>query len=152
MSEATTPVTTPADQDILDAFPSDPIDHDNKEWYRGRLQQRLLVNRCADCGTWSQPPRGLCPACWSEAVVATEVSGRGTVYLTMLLHQGPAVPGVDYSEPHPVVTVELDEQPGLRVTATMTGLPVEDIRIGMPVELTWIDRGGEPTPAFRAID
>ena len=145
-------MTTPSDQDILEAFPLHPIDHDNKEIYRGRLQKRLLVNRCADCGTWSQPPRGLCPACWSDAVVATEVSGRGTVYLTMLLHQGPVVPGVDYSEPHPVVTVELEEQSGLRITATMTGLPADEIRIGMPVELAWIDRDGEPTPAFRVIE
>ncbi|ABH00526.1 conserved hypothetical protein (plasmid) [Rhodococcus jostii RHA1] len=145
-------MTTPSDQDILEAFPLDPIDHDNKEIYRGRLQKRLLVNRCGECKSWSQPPRGICPVCWSDAVEATEVSGRGTIYLTMLLHQGPPAPGVDYSEPHPVVTVELDEQPGLRVTTTIVGLPVDQVQIGMKVELTWIDRGGEPTPAFRAIE
>jgi uncharacterized OB-fold protein len=144
-------VTAPTDQQVLDSFPNDPVDHDNKEYYRARLQRRLVINRCADCGRWSQPPRGICPACWSDAVVATEVSGRGTVYLTLMLHQGPQVPGVDYSTPHPVVVVELEEQPGLRVTATMTGVANEDIRIGMPVELTWLDRGGEPTPAFRPV-
>jgi uncharacterized OB-fold protein len=142
-------MTAPTDQQVLDAFPNDPIDHDNKESYRGRLQHRLLVNKCADCGRWSQPPRGICPSCWSDGVQATEVSGRGTVYLTMLLHQGPPAPGVDYTTPHPVVAVELVEQEGLRVTAAMVETPLADIHIGMPVELTWISRDGEPTPAFR---
>jgi uncharacterized OB-fold protein len=142
-------VTAPTDQQVLDSFPDAPIDHDNKEYYRGLLQRRLLVNRCTDCGRWSQPPRGICPACWSDAVVPTEVSGRGTVYLTMLLHQGPQVDGVDYSTPHPVVLVDLEEQEGLRATATVADVANEDIRIGMPVELTWLERGGAPTPAFR---
>jgi uncharacterized protein len=142
-------MTAPSDQQVLDSFPNAPIDHDNKEYYRGLLQRRLLVNRCGDCGRWSQPPRGICPACWSDDVAPTEVSGQGTVYLTMFLHQGPQVPGVDYSTPHPVVLVELAEQPGLRVTTTMVDIANEDIRIGMPVELTWIERGGEPVPAFR---
>lgn len=140
---------SPSDEQVLESFPNDPIDHDNKEHYRGRLQRRLLINRCRDCGSWSQPPRGICPACWSDAVEATEVSGRGTVYLTMLLHQGPPAPGVDYDSPHPVVVVELAEQPGLRFTAAMVGTDLDDVRIGTPVELTWIERGGEPTPAFR---
>lgn len=142
-------MTIPTDQQVLDTFPNDPIDHDNKEHYRGRLQRRLLINRCADCGTWSQPPRGICPACWSDRVAATAVSGRGTVYLTMFLHQGPPAPGVDYATPHPVVVVELVEQAGLRYTAAMVDTPREEIRIGAPVELTWIDRAGAPTPAVR---
>lgn len=139
----------PTDEQVLDAFPSAPIDHDNKEHYRGRLQHRLLINKCTDCGTWSQPPRGICPACLSDRVQATAVSGRGIVYLTVFLHQGPPAPGVDYSSPHPVVAVELEEQDGLRFTAALVDAPLSDIRIGMPVELTWIDREGEPTPAFR---
>jgi uncharacterized OB-fold protein len=78
------------------------------------------------------------------------VSGRGTIHLLMLLHQGPPAPGVDYSVgPHPVATVELVEQPALRFTSTVVDCPVGDLAIGMPVELTWIDRDGVPFPAFR---
>lgn len=142
-------MTAPTDQQVLDSFPNAPVDHDNKEYYRGLLQHRLLVNRCSECGRWSQPPRGICPACWSDAVVPTEVSGAGTVYLTMFLHQGPEVADVDYGTPYPVVLVELAEQAGLRVTATMIDVENEDIRIDMSVRLSWIDRAGEPTPVFR---
>jgi hypothetical protein len=68
----------------------------------------------------------------------------------MLLHQGPEAPGVDYrAGPHPVATVELVEQVGLRFTSTVIGAPVSAIHIGMPVELTWIERDGAPFPAFQ---
>jgi uncharacterized OB-fold protein len=94
----------------------------------------------------------MCPACWSWKVVPTAVSGRGTVHLFITLHQGPAAEGVDYAKaPHPVVTVELAEQAGLRFTGTMVGCALGDIRIGMPVEATWIERNGSPYPAFRPV-
>ena len=68
----------------------------------------------------------------------------------MLLHQGPPAPGVDYSAgPHPVATVELDEQSALRLTTTIIDCPVDDIAIGQSVELAWIERDGAPFPVFR---
>jgi uncharacterized OB-fold protein len=48
-----------------------------------------------------------------------------------------------------VVTVELDEQPGLRFTSTVVGAPNDDIRIGRRVALDWVDRSGNPMPVFR---
>ncbi|CAB4364073.1 MAG: hypothetical protein F2681_08705 [Actinobacteria bacterium] len=52
-------------------------------------------------------------------------AGNGTIHLAVFLHQGPPAEGVDYSTPYPVVTVELDEQPGLR----FTGTPVPAFRL-----------------------
>jgi len=63
--------------------------------------------------------------------------------------QGPPAEGVDYTDGYPVATVELEEQPGLRFTSTVIGVPKEDIVIGAPVELDWIERGGRPLPVFR---
>ena len=72
------------------------------------------------------------------------------MHLLMRLHQGPPAPGVDYAAgPYPVVTVELEEQPALRITSTVVDCAAEDIRIGMEVELAWIDRHGAPFPVFR---
>jgi hypothetical protein len=48
-----------------------------------------------------------------------------------------------------VVTVELDESPGLRFTGAIVGAPNEAIRIGRRVRLDWIERGGAPLPVFR---
>jgi uncharacterized protein len=138
------------DADLVEKFAAVRIDHDNKAFYRGWLEKRLLMNRCHDCGRWHHPPKPICPYCWSNRIEPTEVSGRGTVYLLMLLHQGPAAPGVDYTKgPHPVATIELVEQVGLRYTSTVIGIPVGDIHIGMPVELAWIERDGVPFPVFQ---
>jgi uncharacterized OB-fold protein len=84
-------------------------------------------------------------------VVPTAVSGKGSIFMAIFLHQGPPAEGVDYSTPHPVVTVELVEQPGLRVTTTVIGSPNEHITIGAQVELDWIERAGVPVPAFRLV-
>ena len=138
------------DAGLVECFPYAQIDHDNKHMYRGWIDKRLLVNRCEDCAVFHHPPKPVCPRCWSSALRPTEVSGRGIVHLTILLHQGPPAPGVDYAKgPHPVVTVELDEQAGLRFTSTVVDCPLEEVRIGLPVELDWVDRFGSPFPVFR---
>jgi uncharacterized protein len=137
------------DEALVALFRSYPIDHDNKVAFRGRLHHELLVNRCAECGTWHQPPRPICPVCWSSNVVATPVSGRGVIFMAIFLHQGPPAPGVDYATPYPVVTVELDEQPGLRFSSTVVDAANDDIVIGTPVVLDWLDREGVPVPVFR---
>jgi len=136
------------DEELLKRLPDTLIDHDNKEFYRGWLDHRLLIDRCESCGNWFHPPSAVCPECWSRRVTPTEVSGRGTVHLLVRLHQGRPAPGVDYSTPHPVATVELVEQEGLRLTSTIVRCPAENMRIGMPVQLAWVDRYGEPYPVF----
>jgi uncharacterized OB-fold protein len=139
----------PSDAELVETFAAVAIDRDNQHFYRGWLDHELRVNRCADCGRWHHPPKPMCPACWSWNVVPTAVSGRGTVHLLMWLHHGPAPGGAaETAAPHPVVVVELAEQTGLRITSTIVGSPAESVRIGMPVEVAWIDRDGVPFPAF----
>jgi uncharacterized OB-fold protein len=139
-----------SDAELVERFPWVQLDHDNKQLFRGWLERRLLLRRCVECGRFHHPPKPICPECWSSRVEPTEVSGRGVVHLAMFLHQGPPAPGVDYARgPHPVVTVDLEEQPGLRFTSTIVDCPREAIRIGLPVELVWIERYGAPFPAFR---
>lgn len=141
---------TASDAALVDRFPWVQISHDNKHLFRGWLERRLLLNRCRDCQRFHHPPKPICPGCWSWRVEPTPVSGRGVIHLAMFLRQGAPAPGVDYARsPHPVVTVELEEQAGLRFTSTVVDAPLESIRIGAPVELAWIDRYGAPFPVFR---
>jgi uncharacterized OB-fold protein len=138
-----------SDERLWELFRGSGVDHDSAPHFRGRLERRLLINRCYDCGTWHHSPKPVCPTCLSERITATDVSGAGTIFLIVFLHQGPPAEGVDYSSPYPVVTVELDEQPGLRYSSTVVGSPNEEIRIGRRVVLDWIDRAGAPLPVFR---
>lgn len=140
------------DAELVERFSYLQVDRDNAALHRGWLARELRMNRCVSCGRWHHPPRPMCPSCWSWDVVATPVSGRGTVHLLMRLHQGPPAPGVDYSaDPYPVATVELDEQESLRFTSTVVGCPASEVHIGMRVELDWIDRHGAPFPVFRPV-
>jgi uncharacterized OB-fold protein len=138
------------DAALVERFPWVQVDHDNKHLFRGWLDRRLLINRCDDCGRFHHPPKPICPECWSTSLTPTEVSGRGVVHLAMFLRQGPPAPGVDYQKgPHPVVTVELEDQEGLRFSSTVVDCALDDVRIGLPVELAWIERYGAPFPVFR---
>lgn len=137
------------DAELVERFKHTAVDHNNKDFYRGLLEHELRINRCADCGRYHQPPRPMCPSCWSWNVTPTAVSGRGTIHLLMNLHQGPPAPGVDYAKgPHPVVTVELVEQANLRFTSTVINAALDSLHIGMPVKLAWIERHGAPFPVF----
>ncbi len=140
------PVT---DQELVARYPGHPVDLDSAAHYRGRIERRLLINRCDDCGAWHHPPMPICPSCWSASITPTEVSGSGTIHLMMLLHQGPPAEGVDYATPYPIVTVDLDDAPGVRFTSTVLGADDADIAIGRRVSLDWFERGEAVIPAFR---
>lgn len=138
------------DAALVEQFPWVQITHDSKHHFRGWLDKRLLINRCDDCNHFHHPPKPVCPDCWSTNLTPSEVSGSGTVHLAMHLHQGAPAPGVDYSKgPHPVVSVDLEGTDGTRFSSTVIDLPVEEVVIGLPVELTWIERYGAPFPVFR---
>ncbi|MET0830390.1 MAG: Zn-ribbon domain-containing OB-fold protein [Microbacterium sp.] len=137
------------DAEVAERLPDAWIDQDNVAFFRGLLDRRLLINRCADCSRYHSPPRPFCPTCWSDDVRPTEVSGRGTLHSFTVLHVGPPFPDADYAAGYPVGVIDLEEQPGVRATAKIVGVRNEEIRIGMPVELTWIERDGAPVPAFR---
>jgi uncharacterized OB-fold protein len=137
------------DDEVLAAYPKTRLDHLNKFFYSGLLRRELILGRCAACQTWQTPLRPLCASCWSTDVVPTPVSGRGTVFLLTLLHQGPAASGVDYSDGWPLAAIELEEQPGLRLSGTIVEYTPEHLRVGLPVTVTWIERDGSPWYAFR---
>ena len=93
----------------------------------------LEILRCQKCGTWIHYPKPACWNCSASDLQPEPVSGRGTVYSYTVTHQD--VPG--YTAPFAVVIVELEEQKGLRMVSNVVDVPPEDVRIGMPVEVTF---------------
>jgi len=141
----------PSDQEVFDAYPRVPIDRDNIEHYRGLMTGRLLINRCDRCGYWVYPHRPLCPECLSWDVRPTEVSGRGRVYMFTLIYQE-RDPNIVLYGPLVAAAVELAEQPGLRYLAPIVHVEIGDIRLDMPVQLTWISKAGTPELAFEPVE
>jgi uncharacterized OB-fold protein/acyl dehydratase len=125
--------------------PRPALTQDNAFWFEGARQHRLLIQRCKQCGTLRHPPRPMCSECRSYEWDVVDASGRGTVYSFVVNHY-PQVPAFDY--PLAVGLIELEE--GTRLVANVIGVDPGDIRVGMAVEVEWVDHDPELSlPAFR---
>ena len=102
-------------------------------FWEATARRKLEILRCQTCKTWVHYPKPSCWNCSSMDLKPEEVSGRGTVYSYTVTHQD--VPG--YTAPFAVVIVELEEQAGLRMVSNVIDVPPDDVRIGMPVEVTF---------------
>lgn len=136
-----------SDEDVFAAFPGAHIDYDNIAHYRGLLAGQLLINRCSECGYWVYPHRPLCPQCLSWDVKPTPISGAGKVFMFTLIYQE-RDPNEHLRQPVVVAAIELAEQRGLRYLARVVNCPVNEIKLDMPVRLTWMERDGQKTPVF----
>ncbi|AVP70436.1 hypothetical protein GS504_17475 [Rhodococcus hoagii] len=125
--------------------PRPALNADNAFWFEAAKEHRLVIQRCTNCGVLRHPTGPMCGACQSLNWDTVDASGRGIVYSFVVNHH-PQIPGFEY--PLIVATIELEE--GTRLIANMTGIAPDDVEIGMPVELDWIDADPDLTlPAFR---
>jgi len=99
------------------------------EYWSALASGRLLVQRCPECDSSQFYPRALCVSCGSDPVWQ-EASGHGTVHTFTVIRQN-GLPSFRDEVPYVVAMIELDEGP--RMMGNVTGCPVEDVRIGMPV-------------------
>ena len=108
--------------------PRPALTQDNRFFFDGAKEHKLLIQRCTTCGTLRHPPRPSCGHCRSFEWDTVVASGRGTVYSFVVNHY-PQVPAFDY--PLVVALVELEE--GTRLVANVCDVAPEDMFIGMPV-------------------
>jgi uncharacterized protein len=129
-------------------WPIPQITDENGAFWTGGRDGELLIIRCTSCGYWIHPPAPRCPQCLSDAVEPQAVSGRGTVYSYTINRQA-WVPGLEV--PFVIAMVELDEQPGLRLMTNIVNCPPEEVEIGMPVEVAFVERGEAFIPVFHTL-
>lgn len=127
-----------------------PIPRVTKElapFFAAAKRRQLVVQRCTGCGLLRFPPREVCSRCWSREAEWTPVSGRGEVFSFYLMHQV-YHPGFAAEVPYPVVVIALEEGP--HMMSNVVGCAPREVRIGMPVEVTFEDVSDEVTlPKFR---
>jgi uncharacterized OB-fold protein len=129
-------------------WPIPQITDDNRAFWTGGHGGELLMTRCAGCGYYLHPPSPRCPMCLSDSIEPQAVSGHGRVY-TFTINRRAWVPGLEV--PFVLAIVELDEQPGLRLMTNIVDCPPEEVEIGMPVEVTFVQRGDAFVPVFRQV-
>lgn len=131
---------------LLPFRPLPALDELNRAFWTGGADGRLHLQRCGACGTWLHPALPRCRACLSTELGFHPVSGRGEIHTFTVNHQQ-WIPGAD---PYAIVLVQLDEQPGLRVLANLRECDLDDIHIGMRVEVCFEHQGEEHwLPQFR---
>lgn len=121
-------------------------DDDTAAFWTGGREGQLLITTCADCGFRTHSPSPRCPSCYGDNVSPQPVSGRGHVYSFTINRQQWSP---DLEVPYVIAIVELEEQHGLRLLTNVIGCPVEEVEIGMPVEVTFEERGAAFLPMFR---
>lgn len=125
--------------------PRPAVNRDNAFFFEGAKHHRLLIQRCTGCALLRHPPGPCCPACGSLEWDTAEAGGRGEVYSFVVSHH-PKHPAFD--TPYLVAVVALAE--GTRLITNLTGVAPEDVTIGMPVVLDWLDADPDLTlPVFR---
>ncbi|MCK2219543.1 Zn-ribbon domain-containing OB-fold protein [Actinomadura sp. ATCC 31491] len=96
----------------------------------------LVVQRCAGCGRWVQLPEAACPWCGSGELAFEPVAGTGEVHTFTVVHRSFA-PGYQGREPYVMAWVDLAA--GVRAFGHIVGCAPEEVRVGMPVRVTFVD-------------
>jgi len=120
-----------------------------RPFFEAAKRHELVVQRCKQCGTHRFPAREICSSCLSREVQWVPVSGVGEVFSYNVMHQV-YHPGFAGAVPYAVVVVKLAE--GAKMNSNLVGVPLEAIRIGMPVQVVFEDINEEVTlPKFTPV-
>ena len=114
-------------------------------FWEGSRNGELRIQQCSDCRLFRHLPMPMCPQCSSLDYNWTKVSGRGVVYSYVIVRH-PVHPAISEKNqvPYNLCMIELEEQEGLRICSNVLQVAPEDIRIDMPVRVTFIPAVDEP--------
>jgi len=108
------------------------VDADNKAYYDGCARGELLLQRCVDTKKFQFYPRP-CSVYTGGKVEWVKSSGKGNVHTFSVIRRNYPEP---YLEPFtPYVVAMIDVAEGVRMMSNVTGCALEDVKIGMPVEV-----------------
>jgi uncharacterized protein len=129
------------------AQPSPVTTRWSERFWEGTEAGELLLQRCLDCGKFVGYPKVFCPHCYSHELEWVRSAGHGTVYTYSSVVANPPSTFVD-ELPYTIVLVDLDE--GVRFLSRLIDVEPDEIRCGMPVEVTFVaHEDGKMMPFFR---
>ncbi|MBI2863255.1 MAG: OB-fold domain-containing protein [Chloroflexi bacterium] len=107
-----------------------------KPFWEAAQRHELIIPRCKRCGEFFWYPRELCPHCLSFDWEWQRVQGKGRVYTFTIVRQ-PQYPAFNADVPYVFAIIQLNE--GIRMVSNVVGCPVEEVKVDMPVEVTFDD-------------
>ncbi len=121
-----------------EGMPIPAVEFDTKEFWDGCKQHKLLIQRCKRCGTFRHAPVPVCWNCYSFEHELVESQGVGEVFSYIIVHH-PVHPATKDVVPYNAIVVQLKDCGQVKLTSNLLGIKNEEIKIGMPVKLTWED-------------
>src|SRR5262249_13214984 len=94
----------------------------------------MALQQCTSCGRFRYPPRLTCPSCLSEDGRWSQVTGRGQVYVSLVMCNAYGAAWED-SVPYNIALIELDE--GIRMWSNVIGCDPDAVHIGDRVEVVY---------------
>jgi uncharacterized OB-fold protein len=122
------------------------VDPDSAGFWEAAARGHLAIARCTECRRWQQPPMEVCRFC-GGTLAFEPVSGRGTVFSFIVVRQV-TVPG--HEPPYVVASVQLEEDPTVRLTAVVRA-PVDEVEVGTPVQVDLVPTGADQPPAIEFV-
>jgi uncharacterized OB-fold protein len=120
-----------------------PVAADDAFFWEAAADDRLVIQRCADCGALRHPPAPMCGACGSLRWDVQDAVGRGHIvsWITSLHPNRPD------DLPRVVILVQLEE--GTRLVSNLVDAPPDGSYDDLPVQVEFADVDGVRTPRFR---
>jgi uncharacterized OB-fold protein len=116
------------------------VDDDNREFWAAIKRHEFVLPKCKLCGRYYWIPRPMCPECRVPGTMGVAPSaGRGKVH-AFVVFDSPAMAYPAFVTPYTIVLVELEEGP--RIISFIDGVKPEDVAVGMPVEVDFVDFQG----------
>jgi uncharacterized OB-fold protein len=101
------------------------------EYWDAARDEKLVVQRCAECRGWQWAPECVCTRCYSDNLAFEQVQPTGTLYaFTRIWH--PVEAGLSESLPYIVAVVQLDDVPAVQMIGNLLIDPVTEPTIGEP--------------------
>ena len=123
------------------------INEDTAPYWEYCKKHELRMQKCKECENIRFPVSIVCPECHSMEAEWVKLSGKGKIYSFIVFRQA-YHPAYKNDIPYAVAIIELEEGP--RMESTITGCKMEDIQVGMPVEVIFDDVTEEiALPKFR---
>ena len=98
-----------------------------------QTRPRLIGTKCRQCGDVVFPKRKLCTLCDSDELMEEVFIGeKGTMYTYTIVRAG----FPNFETPYILGLVELPDGKDLRILAQIEDCPLDEVRIGMPLEMT----------------
>ena len=106
----------------------------NTPFWEAANEGQLKMQKCSGCGHIRYPISHLCPECLSEDYDWQKLSGRGSVFSSVVFHQVYHQAFKD-EVPYNVSLIQLEEGP--RMFSNVVGVEPGAVKIGQAVEVTF---------------